>query len=669
MPNTERSFEMTVLEKLSTKEKRLLSYRKKRRSGPLEDLGPPTLATIVLLAETADDPGNQLHSRDQGLEMKLKFPRFPTSGYPDGSPVTVQALFDDTPVGNTLSGITPLPDEWFEQTLTVPAGYTNTEGEHEVRYRITFRINPEDSLPLIIRVDNTAPSSTTQAIVPDRIRTEGITAEYFDEEDVDHVLVGYLQNYSGAKIGDVVEFMVKEAGKPDDQATLIERIERPNLAVPLNTQKLTKSLIGIDEGEIELFVYVADRKGNKSPASPKLEVDVSLFPAPAGESATVPLHDDDNIILFEDARQPVSAILNYLNFKRDDKWRLVVDHQAPPLEPDVDAVPFSHTFTYRYLYNNNDGPKEVDFEWQVRRRNTLYPNVPHSRKLKIDLRKPGEQPDPDNPGLPGSPDLKLPLITVQGVDVLRQNYLTKLDGELGANAYADIYKGHKNGDVVQLIYHGVAVDEADGGVIKLDGSETDDTVLQFRIPGAYIVAGANNKQTRVEYIVSHDQNATVARSSTQHVEVYVNEFPMPQPDFAITGEAGDGPELHCGSLKYNADLGTMAVEVKFPANADLKDTQIIFHVMGYENAQGGGGNNEPGLRLPGAVDTVTKTPSAAEAAAGFSVFFTYHVFEKIKNGWCEILCSAVQEGYDTTSDPRLFRVGMELAGGDFCRIP
>ncbi|MCP2066093.1 hypothetical protein [Pseudomonas laurylsulfatiphila] len=660
---------MTVPEKLSSKEKRLLSYRKKTRNGPLDKLGTPTLETIVLLPATADDPGNQLHSRDQGLEMKLKIPRIPVSLYPEGSNITVQALFNDDPVGVTLTGITPLDDAWFEQTLTVPAGNTATEGEHTVGYRVFYRLNEDDSDPLLdIRVDTTPPAPATEAIVPARIKAEGITAEYFDEEKVDHVLVGYLPTYAVAKIGDVVEFMFKEVGKPDDQATLIERIERLNLSDPLNTRKLTKSLIGIVEGEIELFVYVTDRKGNKSSASPKLKVDVALFPAPAGEVVTVALHDDDNIILFEDARRPVSAMLDYLNFKPNDKWRLVVDHQTPPLEPDVSAVPFSHTLTYRYLYNDNDGPKDVDFEWQIRRGNKLYPTVPHSRKLKIDLRKPGEQPDPDNPGLPGSPDPKLPLITVQGVDVLRPNYLTKLDGELGANAYVNIYKGHKKGDVVQLIYHGAEVDEADGGVVELDGSETDTTVLKFKIPAAYIKATPNNTQIRAEYFVSHDQNATVARSRTQHVEVYVNEIPLPQPDFAITGDAGDGPELYCGSLKHNADLGTMAVEVKFPAKANLKDTLVIFHVKGYENTQDENGKNVPGLRLPEAVDTVTKTPNEAEAAAGFSVFFTYHVFQKIKNGWCDIVCSAVQEGHDTTSDARLFRVGMELPGGDFCRI-
>jgi hypothetical protein len=32
---------MTVLEKLSVKEQRLLSYRRKPRSAPLEDLNPP----------------------------------------------------------------------------------------------------------------------------------------------------------------------------------------------------------------------------------------------------------------------------------------------------------------------------------------------------------------------------------------------------------------------------------------------------------------------------------------------------------------------------------------------------------------------------------------------------------------------------------------------------
>ena len=657
---------MTILEKPATKEKRLLSYRKGLRGVPLEDIVAPTPTSIVLLPATTDDLGNQLHTRDQGLPMELSFSRFPTSNYPDNSNISVQALFNGTPVGSPLDGVTPLKDEFFDQTLTVPAGHTGTAREHEVQYRVKYRLNDDDSLKLIVRVDTQAPALTTEVKVPDEIKNDGITAEYFDS--VNFVLLEYISTYGDAKIGDVVAFWIKESGAPVANATLIDSLTRTDLAIPLKTEKLTKTLVGIDDGKVEIYTVVTDRKGNKSQPSPMLEVDVSLFPAPKSEVVSVDLHDDDNVILFEDARSPVTAVLNYQNFKSGDKWRLSVDHQTPALEPDITVVPSTNGFTYKYLQNGNDGPKTVDFTWQVRRGNKLYPETPHNKQLTIDLRKPGVQPDPDNPGLPGSPDPKLELITVQGVHPTKLNYLIKQDAANGAIAFVKIHEGHKAGDEVHLIYHGAEVEESDGGVVKLDGTENDDTVLQFRIPADYVKGTGNTKVARVEYIVSHDLNATTARSGVKYVEVYVDEIPMPQGDFAITGDAGDGPELYCGSLQHNADLGTMAVEVKFPPSPELKDTKIKFLVMGYENVTDGSGKNAPGLLIPGAVDTVEKTPTAAEATAGFSVYFSYHVFEKIKNGWCELNCIAVQQGYITPSGPRLFRVGMELGGGDFCKI-
>ncbi|MFL1524652.1 hypothetical protein [Pseudomonas sp. O230] len=655
---------MTILEKPAAKEQRSQSYRKKRRFAQA-DIEAPTLKTIVLLPATADDLGNQLHSRDRGLAMALSFARFPTADYPDDSTITVQALFNGSPVGNILTEKTPLKDEFFNQTLTIPAGHTNTAGEHKVQIRVKYRLNEDDSLVLAVRVDNTPPVLSAEVIVPEAIKSGGITAEFFDGSNF--VPLSLASTYTGAKIGDTIKYFIKEAGQPTASATLIDTIVRTTLTVPLSTEKLTKALVGIEEGKVDVYAVATDRKGNVSQTSPLLVLDVSLFPAPRSEAATVDLHDDDGVLLFEDLRAPTATVLSYLNFKTDDKWRLSVDGQTPVQELNLSSGSYTHSFTYKYLHNGVNDEREADFRWQIRRGDKLYPTVAHSKKLTIDPRTPGEQPDPDNPGLPGTPDSRLGLITVQGVDKSRYNYLIAADAKAGAKAFVKIHKDHKAGEQVHLVFHGVEIEEAEGGVFTVTDSHDDDTVMWFDIPSDYIKGGGNNKQIRVEYFLSHDLNATVIRSNVQYVEAYINPASMPQADFAITGDAGDGPELYCGSLKHNGDLGTMAVEATFAGGSQFANSIVKFHVQGFANTQDPTGKNVPGLIIHDALDTVEITLDASGSAK--SAFFTYHVFEKIKNGWCEITTATKQDGYATPSEPRLFRVGMERPGGAFCNIP
>lgn len=655
---------MTILEKPIAKAQRLQNDRKKRRV-PNADIAAPTLKTIVLLPQTADDPGNQLHSRDRGLAMDLSFVRFPTADYPDGSSITVQALFNGSPVGSALPGTTPLDDDFFKQTLTIPAGQTNAPGEHKLQIRVKYRLNEEDSLELVVRVDDASPLLPAEVIVPDAVKTGGITAEFFDASSF--VPLSLANTYPDGKIGDDIKFYIKESGQPPASATLIDTIVRTDLSVPLSTEKLTKALVGIDEGKVDVYAIATDRKGNVGLPTPLLVLDVQLFPAPRNEAATVDLHDDDNVLLFEDLRAPTTTVLTYLNFKDDDKWRLSVDGQTPALELDLSSGSYTHPFTYKYLHNGVYDKREADFLWQIRRGDELYPPVAHSKTLTIDPRTPGEQPDPEYPGLPGTPDPRLALITVQGVDKSRSNYLIKADAEHGAKAFVKIHKDHKVGEKAHFVFHGVEVEEAEGGVFTVDASHDDDTVMSFDLPSDFIKGGGNNKQARAEYYLTHSLNSTVIRSNVQYVEAYINPIAMAQADFAITGDAGDGPELYCGSLKHNGDLGTMAVEATFAGGAEFANSTIKFHVQGFENAQDPDGNNVPGLVIPDALDTVEITLDASGSAE--SAFFTYHVFEKIKNGWCEITTSTKQNGYSTPSEPRLFRVGMERPGGAFCPIP
>jgi hypothetical protein len=284
----------------------------------------------------------------------------------------------------------------------------------------------------------------------------------------------------------------------------------------------------------------------------------------------------------------------------------------------------------------------------------------------VHLDKPGEQPDPDNPGLPGSPDPKLNVVNVKGVNA-RLNYLSKHDTVSGATASALIYKGHKKDDEIEFHYQGVALPT----VLKLDGAETDDDVLEVHLPADYIAGGGNNKQMRVGYTVYHtDVNETIAVAADQHVDVYVDEIPMPQPDFKVTGDPGngDGETVYCDSLVRDPDTNNVVVEVTFAPNAKFANEKVSFFIQGFETVVDAG-QNKPGLSIEGASASVEKTPTAAEAAAGFSVFFAHDVFEKIFNGWCELHCGSIQDGYYTRSEPLMFRVTMNHGDGSYCELP
>ncbi|MBV7568598.1 hypothetical protein [Pseudomonas sp. PDM27] len=667
---------MSTFNKLSAQQQRLLDYNAMLRRRRTEDDFPaPEPMPNKLLDATDDDPGNQVPKSEQGLPMPFKVPKFADYGEEDNRLVTMQLKFDGADAGTPLTGRRPLDETWFDQRIILPAGYTNRPGQHKVRIFLVVGFNDADSEEFVLNVDTQPPTPTVKPVVPDRIKIEGITAEYFDGSP--HVLLSYPGNYGDAKIGDVVEFMLakyKANGDVDfDTERLIGTAVRSTPTTPLQTTNLDKDFLerGGDEGDRAIFVYVTDRKGNKSDATLNEKVDVSLIPAPKNQAVTVALHDDDNLILLADAQPSIIAKFNYDNFQAGDQIRGWIDKE-PLGDIPVNSVPFDLDLTYRQLFNENLGPKTIDLEWQVRRNNKLYPRDTREKKpLNIDLRKPGMPVDPDKPGTPGSPDPRLQPVTVLGVNKLEPNKLGKLDIENGALVTVPIYEGHKAKDRIQLRYMGVEILESEGGVVILAGDETAETVLEMRIPGELVEAVGNNDNAFADYEISHESvNETIAVAPRQKVVSYMAPGVMVQPNFERSDVGDDGPELHCKSLVVDPDTARKAVEVKFSGDARLKDVDVKFYVQGYENAkEDGTDKNIRGEIILEAAAMVEKTPNEDEASTGFSVFFPWEVFDKIRDGWCTLHCSAKLNGYTTPSVPKLYRVGMFNPGnGDFCNL-
>jgi hypothetical protein len=664
---------MTIVEKTNTLQISSLRSRKKPRVPGPADYDAPSVESPVLLGPTDDDPGNQVHSQDQGLQVNLTFANLPAGGNPDGTRVRVQAKWDSTLTGNIVEGTTPLAPNWADdKRLVIPVGKTDEPGAHEVRYRVTFGLNGKDSDPITIHVDKEAPTLSEAVTYPDEIKSDGFTHEYF--EDVSpHALLSYRDTYTGAKTDDLFEFWMGEIGsdgQPTADSTLIETVKLVFPRQALETKKLTRALITIDDGTIDLFAYVTDRKGNRSLASPPVTVPISMIPMPKDLTLDIVLeHGDvtDRVILFRDAQVPVHGKHQFLNWRAGDKLRRQIANQSEKVLDINSAPPFVDNITYKELLDDgNLDLKDLEYKYQIQRGNKLIPTTPISKILKVHLNKPGEQPDPDNPGLPGSPDPKLNIVNVKGVNP-RFNYLSKHDTISGATVSALIYKEHKEGDEIEFHYHGFPLPK----ILTLDGSETDEHILEVPLPADYIVDGGNNKQMRVGYTAYHpDVNETVAVAVDRYVDVYVDEIPMLQPSFKVTGDPGngDGETVYCDSLVRDPDTNKVAVEVTFAPDEKFANKNISFFIHGYENVMDAG-QNKPGLSIDGASVSVEKTPTKEEAAAGFSVFFEHEVFEKIFNGWCELTCGSIQDGYYTPSTPLLFRVTMNHGDDSYCELP
>ena len=184
---------MSTFNKLSAQQQRLLDYKAMlRRRRTDDDFPAPEPMPNKLLPETPDDPGNQVPKSEQGLAMTFKVPKFADWDLDDDSEVTMQLMLgdtDDDKVGTPLTGVRPLDESWFDQRITLPDGYTDKAGEHKVWIFLTVRFNISRSEKFILQVDTQPPSPTAETVVPDRIKNEGITAEYFDS--MAHVSVSY----------------------------------------------------------------------------------------------------------------------------------------------------------------------------------------------------------------------------------------------------------------------------------------------------------------------------------------------------------------------------------------------------------------------------------------------------------------------------------------------
>lgn len=658
---------MTVYENfkpLTPQQQRLYKNRVMLSNLPKAQNNAVTLPDVLLLPATADDPGNQLKAGDQNADLRVFVGKFPDATSPDREIVSVQLYWDGSPLGDAQTFETPLanPDAKFPMEFIVPQKNLRDSGPHQINYLQKFGENSEFAADLEINIDNIAPKPAGQVIVPQEVKDEGaITKSYLDTHGFVHLEIP--EYAGGAKIGDVGEFRY---GPAIAVSRLVERVERLDVSMPIETSKLTKDFIGNEEGEQSLFYRLYDRKDNVDGYSDFLVLGVVLSDPPLNVLLDVGLHDDDKLITVEDGQTPVTGVLTYDNWLRGDRLVMSVDGQAPINVEVSNTPPFVADLSYKYLQNGNDGLKVSRLVYQIKRGAYLYPKTAISKDLNIDFRAPVPI-DPENPGLPGGPHPDLDPVTVQGSVTTEANKIRVVDLVAEVDAFVPIYTGHAAGHVVTLHWQGVDVPadpvKGKGGVYTLDGSEDDTTVLRFTIKPEFIRLGGNDIDLLAHYNVEHTVNENFNRSLNREVDVHVVDAVIPKPVFQHTVDGIDGPTLYCSAIRRDT-LNNPVIEVEIPggelqlANQDLK-----FVYQGYSIAA----DNCPGPVIPGNTVTVNKKPTPDEAQDGFIVQIPYHQFSVTNNGWGEITYQAQLDGQPATGESDKTKVTMRI-GGATCPI-
>ncbi|MGE8181735.1 hypothetical protein [Pseudomonas mandelii] len=622
-----------------------------RQSMPTEDAAPPYLhADNPLLPDTADDLPNQLHSSLQGAQLKVLIPRFAQAGDENAIPGFLNLTWNGSRVGTRYDYTTPIDPAITEFELLLPAGLTNASGSYELSYILSHGGNPDEVAHEVINIDTQAPLPNGEVTLPAEVERDGITKPYLDANGF--VLVTVPQ-YATKKIGDEIEafFGISLPG-----AISIGKVTVTDTAVPV-TFNLTAAQVGTEEGEKELWYTLMDRKGNKSLPSAYKKTNVSLTDPPEGLlPPNIPLFDDDTLpklVDLADARMPlgIGILAEYDNYIADrDEIEVTVDGILLPAQR-INGFPFYVNVPYSALAKDSLGEKTITTSYQIKRGTVRHPLTPLTKNIVVDLRRPGPGEGEENP----NPDLDL--VTVQGQGGNGPNVLTEDDKDQTVSVTAQVFDGVKDGDVATLIWKGVEVTAAQGGVIELDGTETDD--LEWTVEWEVVDEGGNGNPLPVSYkLTNPDLNENEEFSLPQDVDVYIR--PGVAPEVRFQHMDPDLTLLNCQSLRADAVLGKCAEALVAGGEPELKGKTLACTYQGYSDSAGT-------TVKPGTKYEFNYSPSDQEVDDGFIIKVRYQELLATQSAWGEISYVVKIDGRDVTSS-HFVRVHMVGGTGTPCPI-
>ncbi|MCP1475048.1 hypothetical protein ABIA54_000861 [Pseudomonas sp. EB276 TE3739] len=608
-----------------------------------------------LLPDEADDAPNQLHSSFQGFPLKVQIMRFAEADDPNAVQGFLELMWDGTPIRSTrVTFTTPVDTGITEFDLVLPEDYTTSSGPHELSYVLDFGGNPSEVTPLPINIDTTPPVPFAKATVPEEVERDGITKKYLD--DYKFVLVT-VPSYGSKKLGDLVECYF---GTSLPNATLVGTMAITDPAA-LITFELTAAIVGTEEGLKSIFYYISDRKGNRSTTLYYTELNVSLTEPPEGLIApSIPLFDDDTapqLVDLADAQAPlgVGIVDEYINYLADvDELEVTFDGILQPAQK-INAFPFYVDIPYRDVFNNNLGEKKVDVSYRIKRHNLRFPldTTPPSKEVDVDLRRPGDGDGGENP------DPTLAYAIVQGAVTSAPNTLRDKDIDEDVAVTVPVFAGVKDKDVVTLIWKGVEVTEAQGGVKVLDGTETGN--LDFSVLWEVADAGGNGMPLLVSYkITNPDINKNEVRSRPTEVDVLIRPAVVPEVKFQHL-DPNYIDWLNCGSLRPDAILTRCAEVLVSGGEPQLANQTLEFTYQGYTDSAGT-------VTKPDTEEKVSYTPTPQEADSGFIVKIPYQKLLATESAWGDITYSAMIDGRLEPAQRHLVRVHMKKGDGSVCDI-
>ncbi|WP_169429339.1 hypothetical protein [Pseudomonas fluorescens] len=620
------------------------------RNSPKAEFEAPVLDDDnPLLPDEVDDDPNQLHKQYQGFALKVTVLRF--DGADDDPPVDgyINLTWDGTRQGPRYTYTTPIAAG--DIPMVLPAGLTNVSGPHMLSYVLNHGGNTKDIPDLLINIDTTLPDVSGLVTLPPEVEANGITKPYLDANGF--VLIT-MPKVADIKIADKYEcYFGSTFPTPVFVGEFI--VVDPLDAV---TFKLTTAMVGTEEGEKAIFYYRTDRKGNRSLNSPFKRVNVTVTDPPKDlEDPSIPLLDNDTApkkIDLADARMRagVGIIDKYENFLDGDELEVTVDGVVVPAQK-IAGFPTYVPVPYSYWHNGDLGDKTIKVSYQIKRGEIRHPasNPPENATVRVDLRRAGDGEGPEDP----NPNFRP--VDVQGAGGNPINVLTVLDKDEDVDVKVAAYPGIKDKDIATLIWNGVEVKDAEGGVLLLDGTETE---LNWTIEWSVVDAGGNGTEVPVTYKVTNpDVNDNEERSMPRDVDVFIRPGSVPQATFQHLDP--DFDYLNCPSLQSHPVL-IKCIEVFVPGGEpQLEGQTLTFTYQGYSDSAGN-------TVIPNNKEEVKYQPDSSDVQNGFTIRFPYEQFLNTGNAWGAVSYNAVIDGRPTPSVRHLVRVVMRNGDTTPCSI-
>ena len=544
----------------------------------------------------------------------------------------------------------PFPPE-DEYKMILPASHTATPGIFELSYKVDYGGNFNNSEASVFYIDNVPPNHgvpVKPATPPAEIIDGVVTREILDALGGITMIDPHPDDTTQ---GDrCTGYYGKDAfGFPAGVFTVDEDTTLPiKITIP-------KSLI--ESGGNGIFYYYTvhqDRVGNVGPHSEPFKFTVQLTPAPSGLQPPEVPANDDGVVDLKDAFPTTAVVIPpFANGLPGDKARVTFDGKV---QADVSTDGTSEVIVevpFADAQANGDGPRKVTVTYAIIRDGNPFPE-PTGIEIDLNFTIAGPtnpEPDPDlgNPNL-----IKLVVKGSSDDDTL-------VADDVGSEIEIDltIYRGYKDGDIIDLEWEKVIVPAPEGRYI-VDGFEAPDFKIPFKLPSAIFEATGNGIK-KARYVITNptENGENENPSPPTDVDVYIYPVTLPSPVVKnLATNPGGRQFLACSSLRDIPVVGKAAVVGIAGGGSLTANMELTFTWVGIAGETG----------APDIDDYVfEKTLQGNEHLTGFEVYLPFNAALKpIKDGDGRISYKTEIDGRIHTSDIHEVRVIMVDNEQQFC---